>query len=454
MSLTVINPATEEVTAQYQVHSPAEVEAALGAASVAYQTWSGVSLDERAVLIVRAAELLEGEIPVIAQLMTSEMGKTFNAAKGEAAKCAMTLRYYAEHAAVSLASESIATSGSRSGVRYEPIGAIFAIMPWNFPLWQVIRFVAPNVMAGNVTIVKHAPNVPGCAQYIEDLFIRSGFAKGVVTNLFVGIDAVAGIIADPRIAGVTLTGSEQAGRAVGALAGKNLKKCVLELGGSDAFIVGAAADMDLTIPMAVTARVQNNGQACIAAKRYIVLRERADEFIGRFTDAMAAVPTGDPMDPETVLGPLVSKAQLDLLSDQVSSSVGAGAVALTGGAPLKGNGYYYPATVLTNVPRDSRAGCEELFGPVAVVHVVDDLPAAIELANATPWGLGGSIWSTDQAEIDAAIVGIDAGMVFANAIVTSLPALPFGGTRNSGFGRELAAFGLREFINVKSFFVA
>src|ERR1017187_5010755 len=454
MSFVAINPATEEEIARYEAHSFDQIDAALDGASAAFSTWSQVPIVERVHFMERCAELLEGEVPVIAQLMTSEMGKTFASAKGEVAKCASIMRYYAEHAPALLETEVIATSGSASGVRYEPLGVIFAIMPWNFPLWQIFRFVAPNLMAGNAVVVKHAPNVPGCASYIEGLFLRSGFTNGLVTNVFAEVDAVAAIISDPRVAGVTLTGSERAGRAVGELAGINLKKCVLELGGSDAFIVASSADLDLTVPMAVTARVQNNGQACVAAKRFIVVRERAGEFIERFTQAMAAVPMGDPMDPETVLGPLATKAHLELLSDQVASSTRAGAVVRTGGSAREGTGFYYPATVLTDVPDDSRAGCEELFGPVAVVHVVDDLVAAIELANATPWGLGASIWAEDQGEIDAAIAGIDAGMVFANAIVVSMAELPFGGTKNSGIGRELAQYGVREFTNVKSFFEA
>ncbi|HET9090563.1 MAG TPA: aldehyde dehydrogenase family protein, partial [Acidimicrobiales bacterium] len=321
-------------------------------------------------------------------------------------------------------------------------------------LWQVIRFAAPTLMAGNVVLVKHAPNVPGAAQFIEDLFVRAGFPVGVVTNLFVNVDTVGDLIGDSRVAGVTLTGSERAGRAVAEIAGRHLKKCVLELGGSDPFIVGAHADMDLTVSMAVSARVQNNGQACIAAKRFIVVRGRAEEFISRFSEAMAAVPTGDPMDPETVMGPLVSKSQRDLLAAQVAESVAAGARAVAGGAAREGTGYYYPATVLIDVPAGSRAASEELFGPVAVVHVVEDLAAAIALANDTPWGLGGSIWSSDPAEIDAAIEGLDVGVVFANAIVVSMPELPFGGTKASGYGRELSAYGVREFTNIKSFYVA
>ena len=454
MPFIAINPATEEVLAEFPTHTDEQVQSALATAAAAFQVWKKTSFADRAQAMVRAAELLESEIPVIAHLMTSEMGKTFGAAKGEASKCAMAMRYYAEHAEALLKEETITTTGSRSGVRFDPIGAIFAVMPWNFPLWQVFRMAAPTLMAGNVVVFKHAPNVPGCADYIEKLFKRAGFAEGIVTNLFVEIEQVPAIIADSRIAAVTLTGSERAGRSVAELAGKNLKKCVLELGGSDPFIVASSADLDVTIPLAVTARVQNNGQACIASKRYIVVKDRAEEFINRFTEAMAAVPMGDPMDPSTVLGPLVSKSQLEILKRQVADSVKAGAVAITGGVAPESKGYYYPATVLTNVSPDSPAGCEELFGPVAVVHVVDDLDAAIALGNDTPWGLGGTIWATDQGEIDKAIAGLDVGMVFANAMVVSMPELPFGGTKNSGFGRELADYGVREFTNAKAFFVA
>jgi len=454
MSFRAINPTTEEVVAEFDGHTSEQVEHALEHAASAFQIWKTMSIAERARLMERAAELLESEIPVVAEMLTSEMGKTFNAAKGEAAKCAHVMRYYAEHAESMLKDETVATSGSASGFRYDPIGAVLAVMPWNFPLWQFIRVAAPTLMAGNVMVLKHASNVPGCAKFIEDLFMRAGFPKGVVTTLFVGHDAIESIIADPRIAAVTLTGSDRAGRSVAEIAGKNLKKAVLELGGSDPFIIASSADMDVTVPLAVTARVQNNGQACIASKRYIVVRDRADEFLEKFVAAMAAVPTGDPMDPATVLGPVVSRTQLDELTAQVAASVERGAVVHTGGKPLDGRGFFFPATVLSNVPTDSRAGCEELFGPVAVVEVVDDLDAAIAFANATPWGLGGAIYATDQKEIDAAIAGLDVGMVFANSIVASMPELPFGGTKESGFGRELGEYGIREFTNVKSFYVA
>jgi succinate-semialdehyde dehydrogenase/glutarate-semialdehyde dehydrogenase len=303
-------------------------------------------------------------------------------------------------------------------------------------------------------VLKHAHNVPITANFLEDLFLRAGFPKGVFANLFLSHDALSAIIADDRIAAVTLTGSEGAGVRIGQLAGANLKKCVLELGGSDAFIVAGSADMARTIPMAVTGRIQNNGQSCIAAKRFIVVKERADEFIDGFVAAMSAVVVGDPMDPATVLGPLVNEEQRDLIDAQVQDSVAKGAKLRTGGKKIEGKGFFYPATVLTDVPRDSRAGCEELFGPVAIVEVVENLTEAIELANSTPWGLGGSIWATDQAEINQAIGGIEAGMVFANAIVASTPELPFGGIKKSGYGRELSAQGIREFTNVKTFYVA
>ena len=386
--------------------------------------------------------------------MTSEMGKTFAAAKGEAAKCALTMRYYAEHAEGMLATEIVATKATKSGIRYEPLGPLLAIMPWNFPLWQIIRVAVPNLMTGNPIVLKHSSSVPGCAQYVEQLFARAGFPRGMFTNLFVESRRIEPIIADPRIAAVTVTGSETAGRSVASLAGKHLKKCVLELGGSDPFIVAKSADLDHTIPLAVTARLQNNGQACICAKRFIVVRDIADEFIARFAAAMTAASTGDPMDPGTVLGPLANEAQYETLSKQVAESLAQGAVAVAGGTPLDGQGYYFPPTVLVDVPETAPAGNEELFGPVAVVHVAEDLDDAIRYANDTPWGLSGSVWATDPEEIERAIAGLDVGIVFANAVVASMNELPFGGVKASGYGRELGVAGVREFTNTKSFYIA
>jgi succinate-semialdehyde dehydrogenase/glutarate-semialdehyde dehydrogenase len=404
--------------------------------------------------MLEAAGILEREGTEIATILTTEMGKTLASAKGEVAKCASTMRYYAIHAQSMLADESISSSASRSGVRYEPLGAVFAVMPWNFALWQVIRFAAPALMAGNVGILKHASNVPQAANFLETLFRRAGFPEGCFINLFLTHDDVPLVIADERVAAVTLTGSEGVGRTIAQLAGENLKKCVLELGGSDAFIVASSADLAHTVPMAVTARIQNNGQSCIAAKRFIVVRRRADEFISRFVAGMEAAIVGDPLDPLTVVGPLATAAQRDLIANQVDLSVSAGATLLCGGVRPDGPGFFYPPTVLTDVATASPAGCEELFGPVAVVQVVQDLDEAIAVANETPWGLGGSIWANDAHEIDQAIAGIEAGMVFANAIVASTPELPFGGIKNSGYGRELSTMGIREFTNAKTFYVA
>lgn len=454
MAFIATNPTTEEVLAEIPSWEAPQIDAALETASRAAKVWRATSLERRAELLVRAAELLESEIPVVAELMTSEMGKTFASAKGEAAKCAQTMRYFAAEGPAMMAPITVSTSARRSGVRFEPLGVIFAVMPWNFPLWQVVRMAIPALTAGNVVAFKHAPNVPGSASYLEDLFRRAGFPAGVLTNFFVEVDDVAAIIADSRVAGVSLTGSEKAGRSVGELAGRHLKPCVLELGGSDPFLIAESADLELTVAHAVTARVQNNGQACIAAKRFIVVRQRADEFIARFSEEMAAVPTGDPMDPSTILGPLVSHSQRELLDAQVRDALAKGANALTGGTPIESKGYYYPATVLTHVPETSRAHREELFGPVATVYVVDDLEEGIRWANDTPWGLGASVWASDDAEIDRAIAELDTGMVFANAVVASTPELPFGGTKRSGVGRELSLFGVREFTNVKSYFVS
>ncbi len=453
MSFTAINPATEEVIASYEAHTPEQIESALAASVVAFKSWRNTPFKDRGELMVRAAQLLEDELDQAAAMLTSEMGKTFTSAKGEVMKCATTMRYYAEHAESLLSEEIIASPASRSGIRYEPLGAVLAVMPWNFALWQAVRFAAPSMMAGNVGILKHAHNVPGSALYLENLFLRAGFPTGVFANLFLGHRELADMIADDRIAAVTLTGSEIAGKIVGAQAGAYLKKCVLELGGSDAFIIASSADMASTVPMAVTGRVQNNGQSCIAAKRFIVVEERSEEFIEAFSKAMSEVVVGDPMDPKTVVGPMVNAEQRELLHAQVEDSLAKGAVLRTGGVIPEGRGFYYPPTVLTDVPRDSRAGSEELFGPVAVVEVVKDLAEAIEVANFSPWGLGGSIWATDPREIEQAIAGVEAGMVFANAIVASTPELPFGGIKRSGYGRELSAQGIREFTNVKTFYI-
>ncbi|HET8990144.1 MAG TPA: NAD-dependent succinate-semialdehyde dehydrogenase [Acidimicrobiales bacterium] len=454
MPFTSVNPATGEVVAEFEGHTPEQIEAALALSARTFRAWRDTPFKDRGELMSRAAQILEDEVDEVGAMLTGEMGKTHAQAKAEVLKCAKTMRYYAEHAESMLAEEIIASPASRSGVRYEPLGPVLAVMPWNFALWQAVRFAAPAIMAGNVGILKHASNVPRSAMFLEELFRRAGFPDGVFITLFLSHQAAAELIADDRVAAVTLTGSEAAGKTVAAQAGAALKKCVLELGGSDAFIVARSADMARTIPMAVTARIQNNGQSCIASKRFIVVKERAEEFIEGFTKAMGQVVVGDPMDPATGMGPLVSRAQREELDAQVRESVTRGAVVRTGGTVLDGPGFYYAPTVLTDVPRDSRAGCEELFGPVAVVEVVEDLDEAIRVANATPWGLGGSIWATDPAEIERAIAGVEAGMVFANAVVASTPELPFGGIKRSGYGRELSVLGIREFTNAKTFYIA
>ena len=454
MPYVSVNPATGEIVSTYEDFTPEEVDRRLALASAASAAWRTTSFEDRSRLMTRGAELLEGEIPVVAEMLTKEMGKTFAAAKGEASKCAMTMRYYAEHAASMLVEQPIESPASRSGVRYDPLGVVLAVMPWNFPLWQVVRFAAPALMAGNVGVLKHASNVPESALYLEGLFKRAGFPEGTFVNLFIPGSRVADVIRDERIAAVTLTGSEAAGESVASAAGSVLKKCVLELGGSDPFIVASSADLDRAVPMAVTGRVQNNGQSCIASKRFIVVEDRAEEFIARFSDAMEAVQVGDPLDPATVVGPLVSADQRDEVADQVADALAKGAVATAGGAAIDGPGFFYRPTVLTGVTHDMRAGVEEIFGPVAVVYVVKDLDEAIVLGNDCPWGLGASVWAEDPTEQERAIEAIDAGMVFVNAIVASTPELPFGGIKRSGYGRELSAVGMREFCNAKTVFVA
>ncbi len=448
------NPTTGLIEAEFDDFSDAQVDAGLELAATQFQSWKTTSFEERARYMITAAELLEGELPVHAQTLTKEMGKTFAAAKGEVAKCALTMRYYAEHAESLLAEVAMESSGSRSGVRFEPIGPVLAVMPWNFPLWQVVRFAAPSLMAGNVAVLKHASNVPQAALLLESVFRRAGFPEGCFVNLFIPGSKVASVIHDHRIAAVTLTGSEAAGMSVGAAAGGALKKCVLELGGSDPFVIADSADFEKTIPMAVTSRIQNNGQSCIAGKRFIVVDSRADEFLEKFTAAMTAVQMGDPLDPATVLGPVVSASQRAEVIGQVDDALERGAVALTGGVSAEGPGFFYPPTVLTGVTSEMRAGNVEIFGPVAVVHRVADLDAAIALGNDIPWGLGASIWAQDANEQQKGIEGLVAGMVFVNAVVGSMPELPFGGTKRSGFGRELSAIGMHEFCNAKTFFVA
>jgi len=400
--------------------------------------------------MMRAAEILDAEAERLGRLMTEEMGKPIQAAVAEAKKCAWVCRYYAENAERHLADEVIETEADRSFVRYLPLGPVLAIMPWNFPFWQVFRFAAPALMAGNVALLKHASNVPRCALAIEDLLLRAGFEEGVFQTLLISSARVPRILADPRVKAATLTGSTPAGRSVASRAGQHIKKTVLELGGSDPFIVMPSADLETAARVAVQARVINNGQSCIAAKRFIVHQDVYDDFAERFVRGMEALRVGDPMDPATDVGPLATAEILEGVEQQVRDTVAAGARVLTGGQRLDRPGFYYAPTVLVDIPRNSPAYTEEIFGPVASLFRVRDIDEAIELANDSPFGLGSSAWTRDPAEAERFINELEAGLTFINAMVASDPRLPFGGVKESGYGRELAAQGIREFTNIKT----
>jgi len=448
-----IDPATGRVIASFEEIGDDDLEIRLALSRRAFESWRTTGFDLRASLMLRAAEFLESAKRDLGRLMTLEMGKPIGAAIAEAEKCAWVCRYYAENAASQLADEEVATQAKRSWIAFRPLGPVLAVMPWNFPFWQVFRFAAPALMAGNVGLLKHASNVPQCALAIEDVFRRAGFPEGVFQTLMVGSARVAAIIADPRIRAVTLTGSETAGRAVAAAAGANIRKTVLELGGSDPFIVMPSADLDAAVRTAVRARTLNNGQSCIAAKRFIVARPIADAFEERFVAGMSALNVGDPMDQTTDVGPLATPAILNELDAQVRATVDAGARVLLGGSPLQRAGNFYPPTVITDIPRGSPAWGEELFGPVASVFRVDDVEEAIRIANDTPFGLGAAAWTRDGTEQERLIRGIEAGAIFINGMVASDPRLPFGGVKNSGYGRELATPGIREFVNIQTVWV-
>jgi len=454
MPIQSINPATGEVLRRFEAHDEAFVETALERAVAAFRSWRLVPFAERAPLMARAAQVLEADKRRFAETMTLEMGKPIGAALAEAEKCAWVCRFYAENAARFLAPEVVATDASRSYVRYDPLGAVLAVMPWNFPFWQVFRFAAPALMAGNVGLLKHASNVPQCALAIEEVFSRSGFPAGCFRTLLIGGERASGLVADPRIAAVTLTGSEGAGIAVGRAAGERLKKVVLELGGSDPFIVMPSADIALAAATAVRARCINNGQSCIAAKRFLAHRAIAEEFTRRMVDGMRALTVGDPMDPATDIGPLATPEIRDELAEQVERSVAAGARLLCGGRKLAGAGNFYEPTVLADPPAGTPAREQELFGPVATLFTVNDLDEAIAIANETEFGLGAAAWTLDAAEQERFARDLEVGSVFLNGMVKSDPRLPFGGIKRSGFGRELAAQGIREFVNVKSVWIA
>jgi len=453
MSIATINPATGETLRTFTPLTPGEIEARLDCAASAYRRHRRTSFADRRRMMLEAARILESEKEAFGRLMVTEMGKPLKAAVEEAAKCALGCRYYADHAERFLADEAIETSATRSWVAYQPIGPVLAVMPWNFPFWQVFRFAAPALMAGNVGLLKHASNVPQCALAIEEIFRRAGFPEGCFQTLLVETDQVARIIADPRVAAVTLTGSTGAGSHVASAAGKAIKKSVLELGGSDPFIVMPSADFETAVRTAVKARTINNGQSCIAAKRFIVHEAVADQFERRYVEGFKALKVGDPMDPATDVGPLANESQVLTIDEQVKRSVAAGAKLLTGGRRIDRPGCWYEPTVLTNVTSDSPAYHDEVFGPVAILFRVRSLDEAIRLANDSPFGLGASAWTTDPAEQRRFVEDVEAGMVFINAMVASDPRVPFGGVKQSGYGRELSWHGIHEFVNAKTAWV-
>ena len=453
MAISTTNPATGEEIESFEELTDEQVEEKVQLAAETFREYRKTSFEERSRMLIRAAEILEEEAEDLGRIMTTEMGKTHASAIAEANKCARGCRFYAENAEKFMSDEAVELEGAEAFIRYQPIGPVLAIMPWNFPFWQVFRFAAPALMAGNVGLLKHASNVPQCALAIESVIHRAGFPEGAFQTLLIGSSKIAALVDDPRIRAATLTGSEPAGREVAGNAGKNIKKTVLELGGSDPFIVMPSADLDEAITTAVTSRTLNNGQSCINAKRIIVHEEIADEFERRYVEGMQALKVGDPMDEGTDMGPLATPQILEDVDGQVRKSVEAGAKVLTGGKPADGPGNFYPPTILTNIPEDSPAYQEEIFGPVASLFRVSDIDEAIALANDSDFGLSSSAWTTDEAEQERFINELEAGMTYINKMTESTPEVPFGGAKNSGYGRELSHFGIHEFTNPKTVWI-
>lgn len=454
MAIATINPATGETLKTFEPITDGEIETKLELAAETFRQYRKISMSQRGEWLVAAAEILENNAEKFGKIMTLEMGKTLTGAIAEAKKCALVCRYYAENAATFLADVPAQTDASKSFVRYQPLGPILAVMPWNFPFWQVFRFAAPALMAGNVGLLKHASNVPQCALAIEEIFTAAGFPEGAFQTLLIGSDKVAGMMADDRVKAGTLTGSEPAGMSLAATAGRAIKKTVLELGGSDPFIVLEGADLETAVSTAVAARMLNNGQSCIAAKRFILAEAIAEEFEQRLVEKFEALKVGDPMLPETDIGPLATPDILQELNAQVQASVEKGTKVLTGGYLLSDRpGNFYPPTILAEIPVGCPAYEEEFFGPVALVFRVANIDEAIELANSTPFGLGASAWTTDPAQTERLISELEAGAVFINGLVKSDPRLPFGGIKRSGYGRELSKEGIHEFVNIKTVWV-
>jgi succinate-semialdehyde dehydrogenase / glutarate-semialdehyde dehydrogenase len=454
MPIASINPATGEKLKEFPAFDDSEIEKRLNRAERASARHRRLAFGRRSELMEAMAELLLQEKDKLARTITLEMGKLFRSSAEEIDKCARACRFYAENGERFLEDEAAQTDAARSYVQYQPLGLVLAIMPWNFPFWQVFRFATPALMAGNVGLLKHASNVPQCALAIEQIFCRAGFDDGVFQTLLIEPKQVEKVIVDPRVKAVTLTGSEKAGSAVGSAAAREIKKSVLELGGSDALIIMPSADFESALSTAVKARTINTGQSCIAAKRLFIADNIYDEFLEQFVERMRALKVGDPMDETTEIGPLATEQILQVVHEQVQKSIAAGAKLLTGGNRIHGPGFFYEPTVLVDIPRESPAYREEVFGPVASIFRVRDAADAIEIANDTKFGLAASAWTNDPAERELFTSNLDTGMVFINAMVASDPRLPFGGVKRSGFGRELGAAGIREFTNLKTIWIS
>jgi len=454
MAIATVNPTTGLTEQEFEAHTATEIEQRISEAAAAHAALRATDYPERAGWMRAAAGLIEGDLDELATLLTVEMGKPIAQSRAEVLKCAKNMRFYAEHAAEFLADQQLAdptaVNASSAWTRYDPLGVVLAVMPWNYPLWQVIRFAAPALMAANTGLLKHASNVPQTAIYLDTLFERGGFPTGSFRTLLIGAREVAAVIQDPRVKAVTLTGSEPAGRSVAAVAGEQVKKAVLELGGSDPFIVMPSADLNAASSTAVKARVSNNGQSCIAGKRFIVHTDVYDEFARLFGEKMAALTVGDPMDETTDVGPLATESGRDEIAELVADAVAKGAEVLTGGRVPDRAGWFYEPTVLAGLTSDMRLVMEEAFGPVATLYRVADRAEAVAIANQTTFGLSSSVWTSDAAEESFFVRAVDAGAVFINGMTVSYPELPFGGIKDSGYGRELAAAGIQEFCNLKT----
>jgi succinate-semialdehyde dehydrogenase/glutarate-semialdehyde dehydrogenase len=454
MAIATINPFTGETEQTFEPHDEAEVERRIAAADAAFRALRSTTFAQRAEWMKAAAQLLEDDVERVARIITVEMGRPIAGARAEVLKCAKGMRYYADHAEEFLAPETLAdpsaVNASAAGTRYAPIGVVLAVMPWNYPLWQVIRFAAPALMAGNTGLLKHASNVPQAALYLDTLFERGGFPAGAFHTLLIPASGVERVLRDSRVKAATLTGSEPAGRSLGSIAGSEVKHVVLELGGSDPFIVLPSADLEKATSVAVTARNQNNGQSCIAAKRFIVHTDVYDEFLRLFTEKVAALKVGDPLDEATDVGPLATESGRDELAELVADAVAKGATVVTGGSVPDSAGWFYAPTVLDGITPAMRLYLEEAFGPVASVYRVADRDEALAIANGTTFGLSSAVWTNDAADEEWFIQNLDAGAVFINGMTISYPELPFGGVKDSGIGRELAAVGIREFCNLKT----